>query len=128
MSYSLCVCFVSQDSAPNPADRLSATATVRITITDADDLPPRFTYTGCQPVVDGVCLNPQYTAGVTIGQTGNINVQPETIKAVDGDSLNYPVRYVIDLLEPLFQLYIMLCLISRRSNLNDRYIMNIIVI
>ena len=65
-------------------------------MTDADDLPPRFTYPGCTPVVNGVCLNPQYTATATMGVTGALQVSPSAIRAVDGDeTLNYPVRYVI---------------------------------
>lgn len=60
---------------------------------DSDDLPPRFIYSGCAPVVNGVCLNPQYTATVTMGETGSLTVMPAPINAVDGDAtLNYPIR------------------------------------
>ena len=81
-----------QDNPVDSTKQLTATATVRVTVTDSDDLPPRFTYTGCTPVVEGVCLNPQYTGVATVGQTGEIAVQPATIRAVDGDTLGYDVR------------------------------------
>ena len=80
-----------QDDARNEP-QLTATTTVRITVTDADDLPPRFTYTGCTPIRNGVCF-PQYSAVATIGQVGTLNVRPAPIRAVDGDeTLNYPIR------------------------------------
>jgi len=65
---------------------------VRINVLDSDDLPPRFTYQECEPVVNGVCLNPRYTTTAVTGQTGALNVQPARIRAVDGDTLNYTIK------------------------------------
>lgn len=48
---------------------------------------------GCV-LIDGSCLNPEYTAAVSIGVLqGVLPVQPERIQAIDMDSISAPIRY-----------------------------------
>lgn len=50
-------------------------------------------YSGCV-LIDGSCLNPEYTAAVSIGVLqGVLPVQPERIQAIDMDSISSPIRY-----------------------------------
>ncbi|CAG0907285.1 unnamed protein product, partial [Cyprideis torosa] len=61
--------------------------------TFTDDRDPTFFFEGCA-LVDGRCVNPEYTAEVVSGKlSGVLEPEPEQIRAVDGDSLNAPIRY-----------------------------------
>lgn len=50
-------------------------------------------YRGCV-LLDGACINPEYTASVSVGVLqGVLPVQPERIQAVDLDTISAPIRY-----------------------------------
>ncbi|KAJ8954944.1 hypothetical protein NQ318_000374 [Aromia moschata] len=51
------------DRAREQSDRLSSTTTLTVNVKDDDDLPPSFIYKGCM-LLDGSCINPEYTASV----------------------------------------------------------------
>lgn len=56
-------------------------------------MDPSFIYRGCV-LLDGACLNPEYTASVPSGSLqGVLSVQPERIQAVDLDTISSPIRY-----------------------------------
>lgn len=62
-------------------------------IADSDDLDPSFIYRGCV-LLDGACINPEYTATVPSGTIqGVLNIHPERIQAVDLDQISAPIRY-----------------------------------
>lgn len=82
-----------QDRARNSNERLSATTILTVNIADSDDLDPSFIYRGCV-LVDGACINPEYTATVPSGTLqGVLNIHPERIQAVDLDQISAPIRY-----------------------------------
>lgn len=82
-----------QDRARNSSERLSATTTLTINVADSDDLDPSFIYRGCV-LLDGACINPEYTASVPAGTLqGVLSVQPERIQAVDLDTISSPIKY-----------------------------------
>lgn len=64
-----------------------------VNIADSDDLDPSFIYRGCV-LLDGACINPEYTATVPSGTLqGVLNIHPERIQAVDLDQISAPIRY-----------------------------------
>ncbi|XP_053682890.1 cadherin-99C [Sabethes cyaneus] len=84
---------VASDRARNSSERLSATTTLTIDIADSDDQDPSFIYRGCV-LLDGACLNPEYSASVPAGSLqGVLTVSPERIQAVDLDTISSPIRY-----------------------------------
>lgn len=84
---------VASDRARNVSERLTATTTLVINVEDSDDLDPSFIYSGCV-LLDGACINPEYTAMVSVGVLqGVLPVQPERIQAVDLDTISAPIRY-----------------------------------
>lgn len=84
---------VASDRARNVSERLTATTTLVINVEDSDDLDPSFIYSGCV-LLDGACINPEYTALVSVGVLqGVLPVQPERIQAVDLDTISAPIRY-----------------------------------
>uniref|UniRef100_A0AAG5CSC6 Cadherin domain-containing protein n=1 Tax=Anopheles atroparvus TaxID=41427 RepID=A0AAG5CSC6_ANOAO len=84
---------VASDRARNASERLSATTTLTIDIADSDDQDPSFIYRGCV-LLDGACLNPEYSASVPAGTLqGVLTVTPERIQAVDLDTISAPIRY-----------------------------------
>ncbi|KAL1123607.1 hypothetical protein AAG570_002683, partial [Ranatra chinensis] len=87
------VLFVFQDRARNQSERYSSTTTLTVNVKDADDQDPSFIYQGCM-VLDGSCINPEYSATVSSGVlSGVLAISPEKIQAVDMDSINSPVAY-----------------------------------
>ncbi|XP_018578210.1 cadherin-99C [Anoplophora glabripennis] len=87
------VTVVATDRARDESQRLSSTTTLTVNIKDDDDLPPSFIYKGCM-LLDGSCINPEYTASVSSGVLqGILNISPEKIQAVDMDTINSPIRY-----------------------------------
>lgn len=75
------------------AERLSSTTTLTVNIADSDDIDPSFIYRGCV-LLDGACINPEYTASVPAGSVqGMLNVLPERIQAVDLDTISSRIRY-----------------------------------
>ncbi|CAH1113662.1 unnamed protein product [Psylliodes chrysocephalus] len=87
------VTLVATDRARDPSQRLSSTTTLTVNIKDDDDLPPSFIYKNCM-LLDGTCINPEYTASVSSGVLqGVLNISPEKIQAVDMDTINSPIRY-----------------------------------
>lgn len=87
------VTIVATDRARNDSDRLSSSATLTVTVRDDDDQDPSFIYQGCM-LLDGACINPEYTASVQSGKlAGILHVSPEKIQAVDMDSINSPIAY-----------------------------------
>ncbi|XP_072398558.1 cadherin-99C [Diabrotica undecimpunctata] len=87
------VTIVATDRARDPSQRLSATTTLTVNIKDDDDLPPSFIYKNCM-LLDGTCINPEYTASVSSGiLQGVLNISPEKIQAVDMDTINSPIQY-----------------------------------
>ncbi|KAL3875997.1 hypothetical protein ACJMK2_033886 [Sinanodonta woodiana] len=66
-------------------------ALLRVNILDADDQGPAFVFPGCFTP----CLIPEYTADVEPSYTGPLTIQPAAIKAIDLDTLNYPITYSI---------------------------------
>ncbi|KAM8707277.1 hypothetical protein ACLKA7_011381 [Drosophila subpalustris] len=84
---------VASDRARNVAERLSSTTTLTVNIADSDDMDPSFIYRGCV-LLDGACINPEYTASVPAGSVqGVLNVLPERIQAVDLDTISSPISY-----------------------------------
>lgn len=55
---------IFQDRARDESQRLSSTTTLTINIKDDDDQNPSFIYKGCM-VLDGACINPEYSASVS---------------------------------------------------------------
>ncbi|XP_049532008.1 cadherin-99C [Anopheles darlingi] len=84
---------VASDRARNASERLSATTTLTIDVADSDDQDPSFIYRGCV-LLDGACLNPEYSASVPAGTLqGVLTVTPERIQAIDLDTISAPIRY-----------------------------------
>ncbi|KAL9892419.1 cadherin 99C isoform 2-T4 [Glossina fuscipes fuscipes] len=84
---------VASDRARNVSERLTSTTTLTVNIADSDDLDPSFIYRGCV-LLDGACINPEYTASVPAGSLqGVLTVTPERIQAVDLDTISSPIRY-----------------------------------
>nr|XP_031829505.1 cadherin-99C isoform X4 [Nomia melanderi]XP_031829506.1 cadherin-99C isoform X4 [Nomia melanderi]XP_031829507.1 cadherin-99C isoform X4 [Nomia melanderi]XP_031829508.1 cadherin-99C isoform X4 [Nomia melanderi]XP_031829509.1 cadherin-99C isoform X4 [Nomia melanderi]XP_031829510.1 cadherin-99C isoform X4 [Nomia melanderi] len=88
-----CVNATSLDRARNLPDRFTSTTTLTVNIRDDDDQDPSFIYQGCM-LLDGACINPEYSASVSSGVlSGILNISPEKIQAVDMDSINAPIHY-----------------------------------
>ncbi|XP_059218267.1 cadherin-99C [Stomoxys calcitrans] len=84
---------VASDRARNVSERLTSTTTLTVNIADSDDLDPSFIYRNCV-LLDGACINPEYTASVPAGSLqGVLTVTPERIQAVDLDTISSPIRY-----------------------------------
>ncbi|GAB0100467.1 Cadherin-99C [Sergentomyia squamirostris] len=84
---------LASDRARNVSERLTATTTLTINIEDSDDMDPSFIYRGCI-LLDGACINPEYTAAVPAGSLqGVLSVLPEKIQAIDLDTISSPIRY-----------------------------------
>ncbi|XP_060526708.1 cadherin-99C [Cylas formicarius] len=87
------VTILATDKAKDETQRLTSTTTLVVNVRDDDDLPPSFIYKGCM-LLDGSCINPEYSASVSSGvQHGILNISPEKIQAVDMDTINSPIRY-----------------------------------
>ncbi|XP_066251478.1 cadherin-99C isoform X2 [Euwallacea similis] len=87
------VTILAMDKAKDESQRLSSTTTLVVNIKDDDDLPPSFIYKGCM-MLDGTCINPEYSASVSAGlNQGVLNISPEKIQAIDMDTINSPIRY-----------------------------------
>lgn len=52
-----------QDRARNVSERFTSTTTLTVNIRDDDDQDPSFIYQGCM-LLDGACINPEYSASV----------------------------------------------------------------
>ncbi|XP_075146442.1 cadherin 99C [Haematobia irritans] len=84
---------VASDRARNVTERLTSTTTLTVNIADSDDLDPSFIYRNCV-LLDGACINPEYTASVPAGSLqGVLTVTPERIQAVDLDTISSPIKY-----------------------------------
>ncbi|KAG5673648.1 hypothetical protein PVAND_003676 [Polypedilum vanderplanki] len=84
---------VASDRARNLSERLSATTTLIINIEDVDDLDPSFIYKDCL-FFEGSCINPEYIATIIPGTVQkNLEIMPQSIKAVDLDALNASIKY-----------------------------------
>ncbi|XP_025103498.1 uncharacterized protein LOC112569793 [Pomacea canaliculata] len=68
--------------------------TLRVNISDSDDQGPAFLYPDC-PMLDGYCTTPLYEAALKKSFKGVLKIWPGHIKAVDMDSLNNSITYVI---------------------------------
>ncbi|XP_043259907.1 cadherin-99C isoform X1 [Colletes gigas] len=87
------VTILASDRARNVSDRFTSTTTLTVNIRDDDDQDPSFIYQGCM-LLDGACINPEYSASVSSGVlSGILNISPEKIQAVDMDSINAPIHY-----------------------------------
>ncbi|XP_056636781.1 cadherin-99C [Diorhabda sublineata] len=87
------VTVVATDRARDSSQRLSSTTTLTVNIKDDDDLPPSFIYKNCM-MLDGACINPEYSASVSSGMLqGVLNISPEKIQAVDMDTVNSLIKY-----------------------------------
>ncbi|XP_076165226.1 cadherin 99C [Ptiloglossa arizonensis] len=87
------VTILASDRARNMTDRFTSTTTLTVNIRDDDDQDPSFIYQGCM-LLDGACINPEYSASVSSGVlSGILNISPEKIQAVDMDSINAPIHY-----------------------------------
>ncbi|CAH1132181.1 unnamed protein product [Ceutorhynchus assimilis] len=87
------VTILATDKAKDESQRLTSTTTLIVNIKDDDDLPPSFIYKGCM-LLDGSCINPEYSASVSAGvNQGILNISPEKIQAVDMDTINSPIKY-----------------------------------
>ncbi|XP_031829501.1 cadherin 99C isoform X2 [Nomia melanderi] len=87
------VTILASDRARNLPDRFTSTTTLTVNIRDDDDQDPSFIYQGCM-LLDGACINPEYSASVSSGVlSGILNISPEKIQAVDMDSINAPIHY-----------------------------------
>ncbi|XP_076383381.1 cadherin 99C isoform X1 [Megalopta genalis] len=87
------VTILASDRARNLTDRFTSTTTLTVNIRDDDDQDPSFIYQGCM-LLDGACINPEYSASVSSGVlSGILNISPEKIQAVDMDSINAPIHY-----------------------------------
>ncbi|XP_015117521.1 cadherin-99C [Diachasma alloeum] len=83
----------STDRARNVSERFTSTTTLTVNIRDDDDQDPSFIYTGCM-LLDGACINTEYSASVSSGVlSGILNISPEKIQAIDMDSINAPIQY-----------------------------------
>ncbi|XP_050534289.1 cadherin-99C isoform X2 [Daktulosphaira vitifoliae] len=83
----------AMDRAKHSEDRLTSTTTLTVSVKDEDDQDPSFIYQGCT-LQDGACVNPEYHTTISSGvNSGVLTIRPEKIQAVDGDSLNYPVKF-----------------------------------
>ncbi|XP_067617617.1 cadherin-99C [Eurosta solidaginis] len=83
----------ASDRALNVPERLTSTTTLTVNIADSDDQDPSFIYRGCI-LLDGACINPEYTASVPAGSLqGVLTVLPERIQAIDLDTISAPIRY-----------------------------------
>ena len=75
------------------AERFTSTTTLTVNIRDDDDQDPSFIYQGCM-LLNGACINPEYSAAVSSGLlSGILHIAPEKIQAIDMDSINAPIRY-----------------------------------
>ncbi|XP_030756707.1 cadherin-99C [Sitophilus oryzae] len=84
---------LATDKSKDERQRLSSTTTLTINIKDDDDLPPSFIYKGCM-LLDGSCINPEYSASISSGvNQGVLNVSPEKVQAIDMDTINSPIKY-----------------------------------
>ncbi|XP_012288920.1 cadherin-99C [Orussus abietinus] len=87
------VTVLASDRARNHSERFTSTTTLTVNIRDDDDQDPSFIYQGCM-LLDGACINPEYSASVSSGVlSGILNISPEKIQAVDMDSINAPIHY-----------------------------------
>ncbi|XP_020300052.1 cadherin-99C isoform X2 [Pseudomyrmex gracilis] len=87
------VTILASDRALNVSERFTSTTTLTVNIRDDDDQDPSFIYQGCM-LLDGACINPEYSASVSSGVlSGILNISPEKIQAVDMDSINAPIHY-----------------------------------
>ncbi|XP_032667356.1 cadherin-99C isoform X2 [Odontomachus brunneus] len=87
------VTILASDRARNISERFTSTTTLTVNIRDDDDQDPSFIYQGCM-LLDGACINPEYSASVSSGVlSGILNISPEKIQAVDMDSINAPIHY-----------------------------------
>ncbi|XP_076242183.1 cadherin 99C [Calliopsis andreniformis] len=87
------VTILASDRARNGSERFTSTTTLTVNIRDDDDQDPSFIYQGCM-LLDGACINPEYSASVSSGVlSGILNISPEKIQAVDMDSINAPIHY-----------------------------------
>ncbi|KAL0104590.1 hypothetical protein PUN28_017380 [Cardiocondyla obscurior] len=87
------VTILASDRARNVSERFTSTTTLTVNIRDDDDQDPSFIYQGCM-LLDGACINPEYSASVSSGVlSGILNISPEKIQAVDMDSINAPIHY-----------------------------------
>ena len=87
------VTILASDRARNVSERFTSTTTLTVNIRDDDDQDPSFIYQGCM-LLDGACINPEYSASVSSGVlSGIVNISPEKIQAVDMDSINAPIHY-----------------------------------
>ncbi|KAH1012859.1 hypothetical protein HUJ05_011939 [Dendroctonus ponderosae] len=87
------VTILATDKAKEESERLTSTTTLVVNIKDDDDLPPSFIYTGCM-MLDGSCINTEYSASVSAGvNQGILNTLPEKIQAVDMDTINSPIKF-----------------------------------
>jgi protocadherin-15 len=87
------VTILASDRARNVSERFTSTATLTVNIKDDDDQDPSFIYQGCM-LLDGACINPEYSASVSSGVlSGILNISPEKIQAVDMDSINAAIHY-----------------------------------
>ncbi|XP_050294063.1 cadherin-99C isoform X2 [Anthonomus grandis grandis] len=87
------VTILATDKAKDESQRLTSTTTLVVNIKDDDDLPPSFIYKGCM-LLDGSCINPEYSASVLAGvNQGALTISPEKIQAVDMDTINSPIKY-----------------------------------
>ncbi|CAK1579521.1 unnamed protein product [Parnassius mnemosyne] len=94
------VTIVASDRARDTKRRLSSTTTMKINVLDDDDQDPSFIYQGCT-LHDGVCINPEYTSYVNSGVlAGILTIEPEKIQAVDMDTLDARIQYIIESGEP----------------------------
>lgn len=87
------VTIVASDRAQNSSERFSSTTTLTVNIKDDDDQDPSFIYKGCT-LLDGTCINPEYSASVSSGRlSGILTISPEKIQAIDMDSINAAIVY-----------------------------------
>ncbi|KAJ8668581.1 hypothetical protein QAD02_010244, partial [Eretmocerus hayati] len=87
------VTILASDRAREHSQRFTSTTTLTVNIKDDDDQDPSFIYQGCM-LLNGACINPEYSASVSSGVlSGILNIAPEKIQAIDMDSINAPIRY-----------------------------------
>ncbi|KAJ8319081.1 hypothetical protein KUTeg_004172 [Tegillarca granosa] len=90
------------DDPVDPAQRLSSTTVINITIIDNNDRPPAFIYPGCV-LSDGICYNPTYYSSVTSTKVGGLmtlysNVERTnqvSLIAENMDTLDIPLVFSI---------------------------------
>ncbi|GBP14666.1 Cadherin-99C, partial [Eumeta japonica] len=110
------------DRARNVSERLSSTTTLTVNIADSDDLDPSFIYRGCV-LLDGACINPEYTASVPAGSLRQLsgglcgrklsfgykgfddNGKPISFKTTDADLTEDDPKpdYIYELTTPSFE-------------------------